>query len=489
MNRIPGLILAVVVGGMLLPVTAEAQRGSARPSNDMWTRSAALYLDRARNNPRPDEKRELWQQALEAALEGTQNNPGNPRTWYLAGEASLWLGDYVRADSLFDRAQELFPEYPEIERERMNAWIRAYNAGVTAMQQGNHDEAIEHMQRADVIYDKRPGARLTLGSLYARKGETDAAVAAYTGALEILRGPARAALQGRAAREWGEQEEIAAFNMAQILAGAERYDEAIRAYHEYLVREPESLLAKQNLAVVLTRKGDREQAAEIYAELLQRTDLNDRDYFQVGIGLFQAERHPQAVEAFRKALALNPASRDALYNLAQALYIQANKLEEGRTSVAADPARDAELTGFYNQILETVERLREIDPANRNVLAIAARAYRGLADIAPDDRVGDQHRAKALEMLTAHRDMKFEVWELAVLQEAEKAMLRGRLLNHDLAPGTPVTLNVMLLAPNGTTVATQAITVTMPEKDAQASFVQEVAVEEPIGGWKYTVSR
>src|SRR5690606_15191129 len=156
------------------------------------TRSAALYLDRAQKNSRPDEKLQLYQQALESVKEGIAQDPENPRIWFLAGQTYVQLDSLEQAHAAFAKAQEMYPDYAkEIDIERRNAWVRAYNQGVGALQQQDADLAISLMEKADLIYDGMPMARLQLGALYAQKGQTDKAIDAYKGALEILRGPAR----------------------------------------------------------------------------------------------------------------------------------------------------------------------------------------------------------------------------------------------------------------------------------------------------------
>src|SRR5690606_40340178 len=135
-----------------------------------------------------------------------------------------------------------------------------------------------------------------LGALYAQKGQTDKAIDAYKGALEILRGPARQRISQREAEQWRENEEVAAFNMAQLLAGAGRDEEAAQAYRDFLEREPQNRTAKSNLAIVLGRMGKTDEASEIYAELMSQPDLTDAELFSIGIGLYNADEFERAAE-------------------------------------------------------------------------------------------------------------------------------------------------------------------------------------------------
>jgi tetratricopeptide (TPR) repeat protein len=489
MNRLRGLILAALAVALAAPTVAEAQQGS-RPSNNVWTRSATLYLDRATRNPRPEEQRALWEQALEQSLLGTQNDPGNPNVWRLAGTAYVRLGDFVRADSMFRRAEALWSPYEEVARERSNAWVTAFNAGIANVGQNNFEAAIAQMQRAHVIYDQRPEAQLQLGSLYARTGEADKAVDAFRGALVVLRGPGRENLGARNEARWREFEEIAAFNLAQILATEGRDAEAIEAFTDFLAREPDNVTAKQNLAVVLTRAGRADEAARIYTELLARGDLQDRDYMAIGLGLFRAEQFDRAEDAFAKALELNPYLRDARFNQSQSIYARAVALEREReTARGADATRlKDELRGLYEELRVASEALLELDPLNRNTMLLLARAHRGLADVAVNDRTADAARAKSLEVLRREDATAFFVTDLEVRPADEEAVtIRGKVQNAKAPAGQPVQITFTLLNKAGAPVAEEAVTVPAPAAEETAAFEATVKPSGEVAGWRYRV--
>lgn len=490
MHRRNWVILAIVAGAVTQPGALHAQE-ECSGGNNMFTRSASLYLDRARSNPRAEEKAELHRQAIEVSLEGTKTEPGNPRVWFLAGQAFARTRDLARADSMWDRVEEICAgkDFENLRTERQNAWVGAYNAGVTANQQGRADEAIEAMKMADLIYQGRPEARLNLGAFYANKGQHAEAIEAFRGALEILRGPASQNLDEKQKAAWAENEEVAVFNLAQLLALAGRDDEAVEAYRNFLARDPENLTAKQNLAVVLSRQGKRDEAAQIYAELLQRDDLDDRDYFNLGVGLFTAEQHERATQAFLKSLELNPHSRDALMNLAQSAYVPSLKLEEQRANATGAAARelDGRLKGMYEQIIEGASKALDYDPNNPNLYLLVARANRGLADMVTG-ATSDNFRRQALSALEKQKALAFEVEDVAVMASENETTIRGRIENVSAAAGTPIRLTFTILARDGSVLGTQEVTVTAPAAQESVPFELTAAVKgADVGGWKYVI--
>lgn len=482
------LLLACLLAGALFPTAASAQK-QRKPSNNMWTRSARLYLDRARTNPRFEEKQELYRQALEAIQKGIEEDPGNAQVWLIAGQVYVQLDSAQQAHEAFSKAVELYPPYEkDVETERRNAWARWHNEGIGAIQQQDYERALERFQAADLIYDKLPNARLQLGALYLRMGETDRAIEAFRGALEILRGPARDAVPAKDREQWRQNEEVAAFNLAQLLANAGRYEEAEQEYRAFLEREPKNRTAKSNLAIVLTRLGRTDEANRIYGELLDEPDLTEEDYQVIGIGLLSGDEFDRAAEAFRKALALNPYSRDAMYNLAQAIYRQGLALEERRQAASGDEQVKAatDLGALYAELENLAEKLRAVDPYNRNALLLLAHAYRGQGDLAVQDAAkSDEWRAKALEVLREQENLPFEVKDLVMTPGEGKVRVSGLLQNAKLAAGTPVTIEMSIVGKDGQTVGTQEITVSAPEAEQAVSFEAEIEVSGEPAGFRY----
>jgi tetratricopeptide (TPR) repeat protein len=483
-----GLLLTSLLAGALFPAAASGQR---RPSNNMWTRSAALYLDRAQKNPRADEKRELLLQALEAVKEGIARDPDNPQVWFLAGRTYVQLDSLAQADSAFTKAQELYPDYEEdIDAQRRNAWVARYNAGLSALEQQDIDGAIALLEKADLIYAKMPNARLQLGSLYTRKGEYERAVATYRGALDILRGPAREGLAEKDAAQWRQNEEVATFNLAQLLAQLDRYEEAAQAYRDFLAREPQNRAAKLNLAIVLGRMGRPDEAGEIYTELMGQADVTANDLFTIGLGLYNSDQFVRAAEAFRKSLELNPHSRDALYNLAQALYRQSTDLEEAREKASGDEQRKAaaDLESVYGELRDVAEKLRALDPHNRNVMLLLARAYRGLGDVNADDAAtSEAWRDKALEVLQAQEQLPFEVGEMRMEAEQGKVRITGSVTNLKLEAGMPIRIRVIAVGKDGAEVGSQEVAVAAPAAEAKERFEAVIDAGVEVAGWKYEV--
>ncbi|MFW6200953.1 MAG: tetratricopeptide repeat protein [Gemmatimonadota bacterium] len=498
MNRKTALVAALLITALGAGACASAGSGGGSdvpddwtgptPSENEWTTEASLYLVQALQAESETDRESLGQQALAAAEAGIENDAENPQVWMVAGQSYVVLEDYAMADSMFDRALDLYPHYEQIEAERSDGWVMAYNNGVDALNAGDQEQAREYFEGAARLWDGRPAAHLQAGGLAAQAGEIDHAVTRFQEAIDIIRGPAAESADSAVTAQWPEFERVATLNAGQILIGDDRDEEAAEVYRSYAERYPEDLDMRVNLAVALSRAGRHEEASAIYDEMMSQSDLPAQTYVTAGIGLFQAERYDDAAEAFEEAVRLNPRMRDALYNAAQTYYSQALDLESALDSAETAAERDeiaGELEPLYERALEHVERVREMDPYNRNVLALQGTALRGMADIVADSTTAAEWRQRALQVFEAHEEMPFEVTNVSLDPTEGQVTISGSLTNHSLDPGQSVRLQFTLLDESGATLATPTVTVAAPDAGAATAFQTTAQIETDVAAWRY----
>ncbi|MEX2282369.1 MAG: hypothetical protein WEE89_07785 [Gemmatimonadota bacterium] len=181
--------------------------------------------------------------------------------------------------------------------------------------------------------------------------------------------------------------------------------------------------------------------------------------------------------------------RDAYYNLAQAVYGLATELEEQKmkTTGAAVKPIDEKLIVNYQEIGELAEKLRAIDPANRNLLALQSRAYRGLSDLNSDVKVQTEWKNKLLAVLTANDAMTFMVENVTLTLGAGEVSLSGGVVNLKSTAGQPARIKVHFIGKDGSTIESQDVTVTLPEVQGATPFKATIKTDKPVAGWKYEV--
>jgi tetratricopeptide (TPR) repeat protein len=478
-----GLALALLVA---LPLGARAQ--GTKPSQNMFTRSAALYIDQAKKASHPEDKPKIYQKALDQALQSIDKDAGNPAGYFYAGQAYLGLGDISKADQMLDKAEQLWPEYSkETETARERAWVEAYNKSVGLIQAGKDDEAIALLEQADAIYQGRPTARATLASLYQNKGQADKAIEKYRAALEIYNKGMPGSLPPEAQKQWQEGQERSISNLAQLLLFQKKYGEAADVYKDYLAKHPDDVQAKVNLAMAYARSENKAEANKIFGELANQSNLTDGQYFDIGVGLFQAEQFEPAASAFRKAVQANAYNRDAAFNLSQALLAEAQKLETQRQKATPAEAKKFadQLNPIYDELLSTTQKVLTQDPANGTALRLAAATAKGKGDLAAGPKA-DEWKKKAVDYLTQQQALTAEVVDVRVQATDGGSKVTGAVLNDKLAPGTPVKIKLTLLDKGGSPLDTQDVTVTAGAKDTKEAF-SVTSKAKDVAGWKYEI--
>lgn len=463
-----------VIGALALatlPAVATAQECVGdKPKGGMYVTSAELYLKNARTNPNPEDKAKLYRQAISVLKDGFERQPDNPRNYEMAGQAYIGLRDYVAADSAFTKALEMWSCYAgRIDTLRFNAWVPVFNRAISYTQQGDVESALENYERAWTIYKGLPQPMLQAGTIYAQQAitaETDEqrnelqekAIEAYGIAAKVL--AQRPARLSEAQQQ--EYSRAASFNMAQMLAFEERFEEAARAYMAFLEQEPANVDARSNAAVVLTRAagqaqaqaGELEEGPEkesllakadslraiadgFYADLLAREDLDASDYHNIGLGLLQIGGYDGATIAFQKALDIQPYRMNSLEQLARVVFTAQR----------------------YDSLAVVAKTLVDRYPMSLDNLALLANAYRETEAV-----------DSALAMLQRREALPAELANLDLGMKEGAFILSGDLVNLKLAQDTPVELQFDFYNDSGELVSSETVTVAAPAENSSVSF-------------------
>jgi len=431
------------------------------------------------------EQEVYYKEALKQALASIESEPENARGWFLAGQAYAKLKDYRGADSTFTQAAKLYRGYSsDIDTEREEAWITAYNEAITAYQANDIASAIRNLENANIIYRKRPEAFYLIGSFYANQGDYAKAVEAYQAVLPILRDEALQPSDAEAKKQWQQTEQEVVANMGSLLISLDRAAEAEQVYREYLQRNPDHLESEVNLAIAMTRQNKVAEAAEVFKKIASRTDLSDTQLLTVGIGLFNAEDFKGAADAFMAAAQKNPYSRDALLNYTKAVLRQSLVLEEAKIKGTKDQD-DARLIELYREMISVGGKTLELDPFNREVLTYIMRSHQGLSQLLPQAGERKKHEDELRATVRKAEALAFEVDQLSFRTGEKEVTISGSIKNLKLQPGTQVKLRFTLLSDKGEPIGSDVATTSAAAAQEQSSFRLVVPVRGEMAGWKY----
>jgi len=226
-----------------------------------------------------------------------------------------------------------------------------------------------------------------------------------------------------------------------------------------------------------------EEADRLYAELVGKEGLSEDQLFQIGAGLYEAGRFDGAVEAFRKAVTVNPFSRDAHFNLAQSLYQRAQELQPEGGAGAPSP----ELRGVLEELIRASEQTRAVDPSNRDLLRMMAYSYRGLGNMAADAAEKARWEDEVAKIAQEYEAVAFEIYDIGFAREDGGIRMSGVLENLKVAAGGTIRLRVSVLGEGGTVLGSDDVEVRAPAPGETVAFSALLAVPGAIRGWKYEV--
>jgi Flp pilus assembly protein TadD len=178
------------------------------------------------------------------------------------------------------RVEEAIPEYRRAVELRPGDLRFRLNLGYAMHRSGRYEEAVETYRRILAERGDQPAVLNNLGASLVALGRLEEGVAAYRGAasrdpanpeyrvnlgralLEAGEG-AEAAREIRRAIELGSGDPAVRYHLARALERAGDLDGAERVYREVLARSPAAGPALRNLGMLLARKGQPREAADL----------------------------------------------------------------------------------------------------------------------------------------------------------------------------------------------------------------------------------
>lgn len=118
------------------------------------------------------------------------------------------------------------------------------------------------------------------------------------------------------------QPENAAIAEGNKLYKEGNFEKAIEAYLSALKQNPDNIIARYNLAAARFRNSKWEEAQKEYETVQQQTaddNLKQKATYNNGVSFTKQNKLEESVEAYKKAVRMNPADEDARFNLEKAL--------------------------------------------------------------------------------------------------------------------------------------------------------------------------
>src|SRR6058998_48538 len=282
-NRTVAVIVAVGLGAVGRPLTAQQWEGARCDLNTKHylVNSGVLYLKSATETKFVDKRAKDLKDADKVQHEAlaTGGQEKNPAAWYYLARYYALQNDLAGADSAFTKALALAPTCKDdIDRWRRIFWVPVFNEGVKAWQAGNTDSAIASFRRANQIYQGEPTGFVYLGTLFANANQPDSSAKYFKLAVPAASDP-----------KFAKQKRDALFNVARVYHAAQRHDEAIAGYKQYLDSFPGDVQALAGLAAIYSQQGKRSEAGALYGQILEHADSAEaNDLFSAAQAILNA---------------------------------------------------------------------------------------------------------------------------------------------------------------------------------------------------------
>jgi tetratricopeptide (TPR) repeat protein len=219
-----------------------------------------------------------------------------------------------------------------------NSSVAHYSLGTLFLRQGQLDAALTEFEKALQINPNNAEAEMNSGVALLQKGDLDGAINHTQKALQID-------------PDYFEAE----YNLGNLLQQRGQPDEAIPHYRKALVSKPSYPEAHNSLGVALAQKGELDAAIAEFEEALRLKPDYPEAHSDLGNALASQHKFDQAIPQHLEALRLKPNSPQARYNLGYTL------LQAGRRDEAI--AQFGEALRLNSNYTEARNRLRELGMA------------------------------------------------------------------------------------------------------------------------------
>ncbi len=175
---------------------------------------------------------------------------------------------------------------------------------------GNHNAAIEEINKAIALFPDHPDSYLHRAIIYKDSGKLFQAVEDYSRALEIAPGTASVH-----------------YDLAQTLRELKMYELASEEYLKAIALDSLMLQAYNNLGVTYRDMKEFGKAIECFKIVIERDPGYIKAYNNLGACLAESGQIEGAIEIFRKAIQVDPNYAGAYKNLAM-VYVQSRRSAE-----------------------------------------------------------------------------------------------------------------------------------------------------------------
>ena len=308
-----------------------------------------------------------YSSAIKQFEQAIKIEPDNPASYYYLGEVFGWLNDLPKAILAFETAIQLAPNQVESH----------YQLGVVLMRQRSYQSAILALETAAKLGPFHKSTHFNLARAYTRVGQ-QAKAQKTTQRFEALHQMDEQAKPFLRRLEVDPSDLNARYQMANVYYKHGWFEAAVSHYQQILASKPDS--TSVILALVQLRTEQKKYPTALnWAKRLTRIQPNlSSGYVYVGLLSAELDLVAEAIQAYERAIDLEPDSATAYNNLAW-LYAQRNIELDQAVDLCLSALRLSTkptyldtlaqlycLQGQHKLALQQIEKALVMEPGNQN---------------------------------------------------------------------------------------------------------------------------
>ena len=373
-------------------------------------------------------------------------------------------------------------------------YLDVANGAINALNADKLDSAEYYATQANRLYPGSPYGLMVLGSVAAKRKDNAKALEYWTKAADVA---GRDTSYGDVRRQMLANAGSTYLNEAQTASGAQRTAAARKAADLYaqLIVVPATRGSylyggRQNYQTALLLAGDTAAFVKSYEGLIANPSAYEyQDLLNSAVNAARSSRNADAVKLFEGTLALNPFSRDALFNLA----VTYRALEQN------------------DKVSPIVTRLIAVDPGNPENYNLAASGYLALAkqaQTAKKTAIAAAYNDSTLTWYNRGSRLPIEVTFTEFSPSENQVVVGGTILDRRdkvdaeaaatrpakgkaaakpaAKPPKAVTLRFEALDKSGTPIGSQTITTEPLSPGKSANFSAKIAAPNAVA-YRYTI--
>lgn len=333
-----------------------------------------------------------YDKAKESLLKEVAKNPASDEGWYILGTLYGEEGNYNQMVEAYDKSTGVSPKFAQqITESKKYYWATSFNKGVKSFNLAVksekpdsskifYDDAINMFKATTLIEPDSISGYSNLAMLYINTKRPEEAISPLEKIMKTGKSPEAYATLGQIYIDKGvslKDEYKKSKVDADSIKSIENINKGIQIFEEGKTKFPDNseLLLRVSNAYIVAGKLD--VAVLAFKEGVQREPGNKYYKYNYGVILLNMKQYENAIDQFKKAVAIDPEYDSAIYNLAVS-YIKWGAEIREIADKKGETADEAAIKEKFTAALPHLEKYLTLKPKEPSLWELLGQVYANL---------------------------------------------------------------------------------------------------------------